>query len=121
MIAQLYRFGLILLAPITIAAALLHVVLGIVYAVLCFGWIGRAGRDAAVIAWSRLLLLIIGVRLESTGSPPQFGDQAGTVAWPDPGFLRRRWDLAGVLLVAVAIQRDQRVAAVVDQGDAVAR
>jgi len=79
-IAQLYRFGLILLAPITIAAALLHVVLGIVYAVLCFGWIGRAGRDAAVIAWSRLLLLIIGVRLESTGDPRQLADSAGTVA-----------------------------------------
>jgi len=72
-IARLYRVGLWLIAPITIAAALLHVVLGIVFALLCFPWIGRAGCDASVMAWSRLLLLIVGVRLESTGQPPRPG------------------------------------------------
>ena len=71
MIGQLYRIGLVLIAPITIAAALLHVVLGLLYAALLFPWIGRRWRDAAVITWSRLLLLIIGVRLESAGLPPQ--------------------------------------------------
>jgi 1-acyl-sn-glycerol-3-phosphate acyltransferase len=70
-IGQLYRIGLVLIAPITIAAALLHVVLGLLYAALLFPWIGRRWRDAAVITWSRLLLLIIGVRLESAGLPPQ--------------------------------------------------
>ena len=73
MIGQLYRIGLVLIAPITIAAALLHVVLGLLYAALLFPWIGRRWRDAAVITWSRLLLLIIGVRLESAGLPPQPG------------------------------------------------
>jgi 1-acyl-sn-glycerol-3-phosphate acyltransferase len=63
-IARLYQIGLYLLAPLTVAAALLHVVLGLVYAALTFGWIGRRGRDAAVVAWSRLLLLIVGVRLQ---------------------------------------------------------
>jgi len=72
-IGQLYRIGLVLIAPITIAAALLHVVLGLLYAALLFPWIGRRWRDAAVITWSRLLLLIIGVRLESAGLPPQPG------------------------------------------------
>lgn len=70
MIAQLVRFGLLLIAPITIAAALLHVALGLVYATLLFPWIERSWRDAAVMVWSRLLLLIIGVRLESKGEPP---------------------------------------------------
>ena len=73
MIGQLYRIGLVLIAPITIAAALLHVVLGLLYAALLFPWIGRRWRDAAVITWSRLLLLIIGVRLDSAGLPPQPG------------------------------------------------
>ena len=70
MIAQLVRFGLCLIAPITIAAALIHVALGLLYAVLTFAWIGPRRRDAAIIAWSRILLLIIGVRLESKGDPP---------------------------------------------------
>jgi len=70
MIGQLYRFGLKLIAPISIAAAFAHVALGLLYAALMFPWIGRRGRDAAVMTWSRLLLLILGVRLESNGLPP---------------------------------------------------
>jgi 1-acyl-sn-glycerol-3-phosphate acyltransferase len=70
MIGQLYRFGLKLIAPITIAAAFVHVALGVLYAVLTFPWIGPRWRDAAVMAWSRILLLMIGVRLESRGLPP---------------------------------------------------
>jgi 1-acyl-sn-glycerol-3-phosphate acyltransferase len=81
-IAQLYRLGLYLIAPITVAAALLHVVLGIVFAVLTFPWIGWAGRDAAVLAWSRLLLLIVGVRLDSAGSPPRGAPRQGRGAGP---------------------------------------
>jgi 1-acyl-sn-glycerol-3-phosphate acyltransferase len=65
--ARLYQVVLYLLAPLTVAAALLHVVLGLVYAALTFSWIGRRGRDAAVMAWSRLLLLIVGVRLQVVG------------------------------------------------------
>jgi len=70
MIGQLYRLGLWVIAPITIAAAFLHVGLGLVYATLLFPWIRRSWRDAAVMVWSRLLLLIVGVRLESKGEPP---------------------------------------------------
>ena len=70
MIGQLYRFGLKLIAPISIAAAFVHVALGLLYALLTFSWIGPRGRDAAIMAWSRILLLIIGVRLESKGLPP---------------------------------------------------
>jgi 1-acyl-sn-glycerol-3-phosphate acyltransferase len=77
MIGQLYRFGLVLIAPITIAAALLHVTLGLLYALLLFPWIGRRWRDAAVITWSRLLLLIIGVRLDSAGLPAEPGGAEG--------------------------------------------
>jgi len=73
-IAPLYRLGLCLIAPITIAAALLFVVLGLIYALLLFPWIKRSWRDAAVMAWSRVLLLIVGVRLESRGLPPALGD-----------------------------------------------
>jgi 1-acyl-sn-glycerol-3-phosphate acyltransferase len=82
MIGQLYRFGLCLIAPITIAAALLHVALGLLYALLLFPWIGRRFRDAAVMNWSRLLLLIIGVQLQSHGDPPPL-----TEAAPSPGSL----------------------------------
>src|SRR5215472_13741918 len=81
MIGQLYRFGLKLIAPISIAAAFVHVVLGLLYAVLTFPWIGRRGRAAAVMTWSRLLLLIIGVRLESSGLPPA---PAGGNSFPAP-------------------------------------
>lgn len=70
MLSHLYRIGLWVIAPITIAAALLHVVLGLLYACLLFPWIRSAWRDAAVMVWSRLLLLIIGVRLEFAGEPP---------------------------------------------------
>ena len=81
MIAQLYRFGLCLIAPITIAAALIHVALGLLYAVLTFAWIGPRRRDAAIMAWSRILLLMIGVRLESKGVPPS------AASGPAPGAL----------------------------------
>lgn len=73
MISKLYRMGLWVIAPITIAAALLFVALGVLYAALLFPWIRPEWRDAAVIAWSRILLLIIGVRLDSRGLPPRPG------------------------------------------------
>lgn len=73
MIGKLYRFGLCLIAPITIVAAFVHVALGALYAALLFPWISSRWRDAAVINWSRLLLLLIGVRLESEGLPPEPG------------------------------------------------
>jgi len=73
MIGQIYRLGLWVIAPITIAAAFLHVALGLAYALLVFPWIGSRWRDAAVVTWSRLLLLIIGVRLDSVGQPPCTG------------------------------------------------
>jgi 1-acyl-sn-glycerol-3-phosphate acyltransferase len=59
-----------LIAPITMAAALVHVALGLLYALLTFPWIPRGWRDAAIMGWSRILLLIIGVRVESSGLPP---------------------------------------------------
>jgi 1-acyl-sn-glycerol-3-phosphate acyltransferase len=73
MIEKLYHKGLFLIAPITILAAFVHVALGVLYAALLFPWIRPRWRDAAVITWSRLLLLIIGVRLDSRGLPPQPG------------------------------------------------
>jgi 1-acyl-sn-glycerol-3-phosphate acyltransferase len=83
MIGQLYRFGLRLIAPISIAAAFVHVALGLLYALLTFSWIGPRGRDAAIMAWSRILLLIIGVRLESKGLPPSpSGSRAGPSSSP---------------------------------------
>jgi 1-acyl-sn-glycerol-3-phosphate acyltransferase len=69
-ISQLYRQGLRLIAPITMAAALVHVALGLLYALLTFPWIPPRWRDAAIMVWSRILLLIIGVRVESNGLPP---------------------------------------------------
>ena len=70
---RLYGFGLRLIAPITIAAALVHVALGVLYALLTFSWIGRRRRDSAIMTWSRILLLIIGVRPQSFGEPPRPG------------------------------------------------
>jgi 1-acyl-sn-glycerol-3-phosphate acyltransferase len=72
-LSKLYRVGLCLIAPITIAAAFLFVALGVLYAMLVFPWVRSEWRDAAVVAWSRVLLLMIGVRLESKGPPPQPG------------------------------------------------
>jgi 1-acyl-sn-glycerol-3-phosphate acyltransferase len=68
---KLYRLGLYLIAPITIAAAFVHVALGVLYAALLFPWIRASWRDAAVVTWSRLLLLLIGVRIDSRGLPPE--------------------------------------------------
>jgi 1-acyl-sn-glycerol-3-phosphate acyltransferase len=79
MIGKLYRRGLYLIAPITILAACVHVALGVLYAMLTFGWIGPRGRDAAIMAWSRILLLMIGVRLDSRGLPPQPGGSLGSL------------------------------------------
>jgi len=70
---RLYGFGLRLIAPITIAAALVHVALGLLYALLTFSWIGSLRRDSAIMTWSRILLLIIGVRPQSFGEPPRPG------------------------------------------------
>jgi 1-acyl-sn-glycerol-3-phosphate acyltransferase len=66
---RVHRAGLIVLAPVAITAAFLHVGLGILFALLCFGWIGRRGRDNAIMVWSRILLLIVGVRLELPAGP----------------------------------------------------
>jgi 1-acyl-sn-glycerol-3-phosphate acyltransferase len=74
MMGKIYRLGLWLIAPITIAAAFVHVALGVLYAALLFPWIRPSWCDAAVVAWSRLLLLLIGVRMDSRGLPPQPGD-----------------------------------------------
>jgi len=69
---RIYRLALLLLAPVTVLAALLHVLIGLAFATLTFSWIGRGGRDAAVMIWSRLLLLIVGVRLVlPAGGPPR--------------------------------------------------
>ena len=73
MISKLYEFGLRLITPIAIAAAFLWVALGVGYAMLTFAWSGPRHRDAAIIAWSRILLLMIGVRLDSRGLPPEPG------------------------------------------------
>jgi 1-acyl-sn-glycerol-3-phosphate acyltransferase len=86
-IGQIYRVGLWLIAPITIAAALLHVALGLLYAGLLFPWIRSAWKDAAVITWSRLLLLIIGVRLDSHGQPPPVAGAGADGGQPPVGSL----------------------------------
>ena len=101
MIAQLYRYGLRLIAPISIAAAFVHVALGLLYALLTFTWIGPRGRDAAIMTWSRILLLIIGVRLESKGLPPAPSSSpflfspSGTEAGPSSSALPRSWGGVG--------------------------
>ena len=135
MIAKLYRVGLILIAPITIVAAFLFVALGVLYAALLFPWIRPAWRDAAVVTWSRVFLLIIGVRLESRGLPPQPGSGEGSnqlgslllinhTSWLDvfsiaavapARFVSKaeigRWPLAGWLAIAVGtlfVERGKR-------------
>jgi 1-acyl-sn-glycerol-3-phosphate acyltransferase len=135
MIAKLYRLGLMLIAPITMVAAFAHVALGVLYAALFFPWICTRGRDAAVIYWSRLLLLLIGVRLESRGLPPQPGAMRDAPAlgslllinhtsWLDvfsiaavvpARFVSKaeigRWPLAGWLAIAVGtlfVERGKR-------------
>ena len=77
LLERLYFYGLRLIAPITIAAAFVHVALGLLYALLTFSWIGRRRRDSAIMTWSRILLLIIGVRLQSFGQAPRPGRTQG--------------------------------------------
>ena len=111
MIGRIYRLGLYLIAPITIAAAYVHVALGLTYAALTFGWIGRRGRDAAIVAWSRILLLIIGVRLQSVGDlPPDLpspagGRGAGGEGAPPPGsvLLLNHTSWLDVFAIAAAV------------------
>jgi 1-acyl-sn-glycerol-3-phosphate acyltransferase len=74
---RVHRAALVLLAPVAITAAFLHVGLGILFALLCFAWIGRRGRDLAIMVWSRILLLIVGVRLELPTGPAPSRDAPG--------------------------------------------
>lgn len=134
LLARLHRAALCVLAPLAIAAAFTHVALGLAYALLTFGWIGRRGRDAAILAWSRILLLIVGLRIEiAAGPPPQPGrgaDGAGSLllvnhtSWLDifaiaavapARFVAKseigRWPLLGWMAIAVGtlfVERGRR-------------
>ncbi|MBV8209335.1 MAG: 1-acyl-sn-glycerol-3-phosphate acyltransferase [Burkholderiaceae bacterium] len=100
---RLYGFGLRLIAPITIAAALVHVALGLLYALLTFSWIGRRRRDSAIMTWSRILLLIIGVRPQSFGEPPRPGGTQDTDESPGSLLLANHTSWLEVFSIAAVV------------------
>ena len=50
--------------PLAVALLLAHILWGIVVAGLLFAWLPLPARDALVRFWSRILLLVLGIRLE---------------------------------------------------------
>ncbi len=59
----------LLLVPITCLALILHLLWGLLVAVLLFPLLPAALRDALVRVWSRIVLRILGVRLHATVAP----------------------------------------------------
>ena len=100
---RLYGFGLRLIAPITIAAALVHVALGLLYALLTSSWIGSLRRDSAIMTWSRILLLIIGVRPQSFGEPPRPGGTQDTDESPGSLLLANHTSWLEVFSIAAVV------------------
>lgn len=84
------------LAPLRVAMLLLHVLAGLGIAATVFPWLAQPGRNRIIRGWSRLLLLICGVRLRLAGLPlPTAVAQTGIgdggrmllanhVSWIDP-------------------------------------
>jgi 1-acyl-sn-glycerol-3-phosphate acyltransferase len=126
-----------ILAPFALLAILLHVLWGVLVAVLVFPLLSRRARDGLVRAWSRILLRMAGVRLRCIGheagaaSPDEIARQptgslllVNHVSWLDPFVLAavlpvrfvaksevRHWPLFGRIAVAVGtlfVERGRR-------------
>lgn len=65
----LYRVALQLLAPLVCCGVLLHVFIGLLSALLLFPPLPQAARNQIIQIWSRVLLRIVGVRLQVHGAP----------------------------------------------------
>jgi 1-acyl-sn-glycerol-3-phosphate acyltransferase len=66
----------------------LHLLGGLLVAVLLFGWVGSRIRNALTLFWSRNLLWILGVRMSIRGTKLKMGDHgvmvvANHVSWLD--------------------------------------
>lgn len=59
-----------LLAPLRIVALLAHIVAGLLITTLAFPWLAQPVRNRIVRGWSRVLLVICGVRLRAGGRAP---------------------------------------------------
>jgi len=55
---------LALLAPVALCAIILHLAWGMLTAVLLFPLLGQDARDALVRFWSRIVLVLLGIRLQ---------------------------------------------------------
>lgn len=61
---RLAKSALVVLAPLVLALIVAHILWGILVAGLLFAWLPARARDALVRFWSRILLLVLGIRLE---------------------------------------------------------
>ncbi|HEU0201767.1 MAG TPA: lysophospholipid acyltransferase family protein [Burkholderiaceae bacterium] len=71
--STLYQATLYVLAPLAVTGVFFHVLWGLVFALLVFPVLPQPGRNRVIRFWSRVLLLIIGVRLDVRGEaiPPE--------------------------------------------------
>jgi 1-acyl-sn-glycerol-3-phosphate acyltransferase len=67
---MLYQLALYVLAPFAIFGLLLHIGWGLFTTVFLFRFMSRAMRNRLIHFWSRVLLLIVGVRLVVHGEGP---------------------------------------------------
>ncbi|HUN90569.1 MAG TPA: lysophospholipid acyltransferase family protein [Burkholderiaceae bacterium] len=59
----------LVLAPVALVLVSLHLAWGLAWAALAFPWLPLPARNRAIRLWSRMLLAIVGVRLEPRGQP----------------------------------------------------
>jgi len=124
-----YQALLYLLAPFVLLALLLHVLLGLVVALVIFPPLSQQVRNRIIQVWSRMVLRIVGVRLIAPGNaaaPARRGciAAANHISWLDILVLNAiapmrfiakaeiaRWPLAGWLVSLVGtlyIERGRR-------------
>ena len=67
---MVYRLALYVLAPLAIVGLLLNIGWGLITALLLFPFMSQATRNRLIHFWSRVLLVIVGVRLVIHGEDP---------------------------------------------------
>ena len=90
-LARLAQLARTAASPLTLAAVIVHILWGMLVAGLLFGLLPTGARDALVQLWSRILLAVLGIRLELHCDPaaPPIGAVRGAlllcnhVSWVD--------------------------------------
>ena len=93
-----YIFSAYWRRPLRLVALILLVVSGLIILALVFPFVSQLQRGKIISLWSQALLRTLGIRLQSTGSPPQRTALlvANHISWADPFLLMARHPLCFV-------------------------